>query len=113
MTHFFLCNFDELAEYQPRSFSAETQQGTIELLLIKQHKVLRAYLNHCPHLGIPLNWQPDEFLSLEGTHIQCSTHGALFTMEEGDCIAGPCIGQGLTSLPVHTDDNGDIYLVQN
>ena len=76
MANYFLCNNDDLNDHQPRSFSVETDQGTVELLLLKQQDTVRAYLNHCPHLGIPLNWQPDEFLSIDGAHIQCSTHGA-------------------------------------
>lgn len=113
MANYFLCKHDDLIDQQPRGFSVETSEGTVELLLLKQHDNIRAYQNHCPHLGIPLNWQPDEFLSIEGTHIQCSTHGALFTMEDGHCIAGPCAGQGLTSLNLDHNDDGDICLQQN
>lgn len=111
MAQYFICENKDLEEQQPRSFSVTTEQGIVELFLLKQQDTIRAYLNSCPHLGIPLNWQPDEFLSLEGTHIQCSTHGALFTMEEGHCIVGPCVGQGLTPLTLE-DQAGDIFLQQ-
>ena len=110
MANYFLCHESELVNYQARSFSVETAQGAIELFLVRQDRRIRAYLNNCPHLSIPLNWQPDEFLSLEGTHIQCSTHGALFTMEEGHCIAGPCTGQSLTPLTIEQQDDGKIVL---
>jgi len=113
MTNIFLCNVSDLANDQARSFSVETEQGAIELFLVKQDRLVKAYLNNCPHLSIPLNWQPDEFLSLEGTHIQCSTHGALFTMEEGHCIAGPCTGQNLTPLNIEQQNDGKILLQHN
>lgn len=90
-----------------------SDQGNIELFLLKQQDHIRAYLNNCPHLGIPLNWQPDEFLSIDGTHIQCSTHGALFTLDDGHCITGPCTGQALTPLLIDQKDNGDICLQKN
>jgi len=105
MTSYFLCNDSELTENKTRGFTITTTQGTLELVLLKLQKSIYAYKNNCPHLGIPLNWQADEFLSLEQTHIQCSTHGALFTMEEGHCIAGPCSGQGLEKLTVELRDN--------
>jgi nitrite reductase/ring-hydroxylating ferredoxin subunit len=60
----------------------------------------------CPHLGIPLNWAPERFLDLDGTLIQCSSHGALFQIDSGECIAGPCAWA--TSLqPVDARAAGD------
>lgn len=112
MKKFYLCQQDELAEYQTRSFTIELHdEDALELFLLKQDGHVRAYLNHCPHLGIPLNWQPDNFMSLEGTHIQCSTHGALFQLEDGHCIAGPCRGEDLTPLNIDINKQGEIYLI--
>ncbi len=56
------------------------------------------YENRCPHKGIPLEWLPDTFLDVEKQFIQCSTHGALFTVDQGFCIAGPCSGASLTAV---------------
>jgi nitrite reductase/ring-hydroxylating ferredoxin subunit len=28
-------------------------------------------------------------------------HGALFDLESGECVSGPCAGQSLRALPVH------------
>ncbi|BDZ74523.1 hypothetical protein GCM10025856_22420 [Methylophaga marina] len=94
MTEIYLCNKNELKEYQTRGFNIELEDDkTLDCFLLKQDGEVRAYLNFCPHLGIPLNWQPDQFMSLEGTHIQCSTHGALFQLEDGYCFSGPCRGK--------------------
>mgnify|MGYP000278607874 CR=1 FL=1 len=105
MTTHLLCHNDDLPENKTRSFSVESQQGKIDLFVVKIDNKVYGYKNLCPHLGIPLNWQPDEFLSIEETHIQCATHGALFTMETGDCIAGPCSGDKLSSLNIEQRDN--------
>lgn len=59
---------------------------------------LYAYLNQCPHTGAPLNWSPGQFLDAEGEHLMCSLHGALFRIEDGYCIYGPCAGAALTAL---------------
>jgi len=105
MSSHFLCHNQDIAELQTLSFTIETDQGLLELFVVRQDNKVHAYQNHCPHLGIPLNWQPDQFLCLEGVHIQCATHGALFKVEDGHCIAGPCAGQNLTALSLeHRDD---------
>ena len=51
----------------------------------------------------PLDWVPDQFLAPEKDMIQCATHGALFRIEDGHCLAGPCTGENLTPLPVHVE----------
>ncbi|PCJ33194.1 MAG: FeS-binding protein [Gammaproteobacteria bacterium] len=109
MTQTFLCHKQDIPELKTRSFTIEKDSEKIELFLINNGDKILAYKNSCPHLGIPLNWQPDEFLSLEHTHIQCSTHGALFTLESGNCILGPCVGQSLEPLALDFHQN-EIWL---
>ncbi|MBN0989207.1 MULTISPECIES: Rieske (2Fe-2S) protein [Amphritea] len=74
-------------ELNQRKLFAVCRQGRIYL-----------YENRCPHKGVPLEWLPDTFLDVEKQFIQCSTHGALFTIDKGLCIAGPCAGASL--IPV-------------
>lgn len=61
------------------------------------------YVNHCPHAGHPLNRQPDQFLSPDRTVIMCSSHGALYDIASGACIAGPCAARGITPLPLRLE----------
>ncbi len=63
-----------------------------------------AYRNACPHLGIELEWEPDKFLDFEGVLIQCATHGALFVIESGECVSGPCLGQALQAVPARIEN---------
>lgn len=111
MASHLLCNKNEINNYTARGFDIETDSGKIGLIVLRQDKSVSAYLNNCPHLNVPLNWQPDDFISLEGTHIQCATHGALFALEDGLCISGPCRGQSLTPVPIELDAQGDIYFL--
>ncbi|MBD3633618.1 MAG: Rieske (2Fe-2S) protein [Methylophaga sp.] len=113
MKKIFVCQSGELEEYQTRGFTVEVGEDSLDFFLLKQDGEIRAYLNFCPHLGIPLNWQPDEFMSMEGTHIQCSTHGALFQLEDGYCFSGPCRGQSLTPLNIEITESQEIYLVSS
>lgn len=57
------------------------------------------YRNACPHLGIPLDWAPDRFLSADGAFIICGTHGAEFRLQDGYCLRGPCREESLTAVP--------------
>jgi len=66
---------------------------------VRQGGSVYLYRNRCPHIGLPLNLIPGRFLDYDRQHIQCSSHGALFEIGSGRCIAGPCRGQQLEILP--------------
>ncbi|MDB4002354.1 hypothetical protein N9449_06575 [Oceanospirillaceae bacterium] len=51
-----------------------------------------------------MEFLPDQFLDEDKQFIQCATHGALFTIENGLCISGPCNNQSLVSLYVEERD---------
>ena len=80
-----------------------------EIFVVKDRQRLYAYQNRCPHLRIPLEWMPDQFLDTEKQFIHCSTHRALFTIESGECIAGPCQGQFLRPVNIHYAENSVIF----
>lgn len=65
------------------------------LFAVKKDGEIFLYYNRCPHLGTPLEWEEDRFLDADGALIQCSTHGALFQIEDGHCLVGPCKGKHL------------------
>lgn len=109
---FYLAQANTIKENAAQEFEITVDNSTLAGFVVCFDGELHAYLNHCPHLGVPLNWQPDEFMSLEGTHIQCSTHGALFNPDDGLCVSGPCRGQSLTKVNLETDSDGGIYLVR-
>lgn len=96
-----LCGLDDIPDGD--AIGVETAQG--EVVVIRQGREVVAYRNYCPHLGIELNFQPDVFLDIEHRYIQCANHGALFQIEDGLCVFGPCQGESLTPLPVQLIDN--------
>jgi len=97
-----LCAPDELAEGQSRGFEIAEEK----LFAVRKDGQLYAYRNRCPHRGISLEWLPDQFLDHSASLIQCATHGALFLIESGECVAGPCAGQSLQELAIREDDQG-------
>ena len=90
-----ICAVDELEDGAARTFCIREHQ---EAFIIRQGEQVHAYLNSCPHTGAPLNWLPDQFLDASGDYIQCSGHDALFRIDDGLCVHGPCSGQSLTAL---------------
>ena len=66
---------------------------------------VRAYVNRCAHLDLPLNYLPDEFLTYDRCLIQCTMHGAVFEKETGFCVAGPCMGRSLIALRVRIESD--------
>ena len=102
---YFLCQLSDLEELQ----SIELEIDQRKLFAIRQDNQLYAYWNSCPHMGVPLNWMPGKFLDLDGALLQCSAHGALFKIESGECIGGPCVGDHLTSITLKQD--GDQYFI--
>lgn len=82
------------------------------LFAVRRGQNVCVYVNACPHIGVPLDWVPDRFLSADGNRIVCSTHGAEFRIEDGLCIGGPCRGDHLESVPVHIE-RGVIMVPEN
>ncbi len=44
-----------------------------------------------------MDWVENQFLSEDGAHILCATHGALYEPDSGECVAGPPLGKCLTA----------------
>ncbi|EGH99143.1 Rieske (2Fe-2S) protein [Pseudomonas syringae] len=95
----FLCASSHLPEARSRGF----ELGEHKLLAVRRLGTVFIYKNRCPHRGIALEWQPDQFLDSSASLIQCAMHGALFLIESGECVAGPCEGQSLTALECRED----------
>ncbi|TNG01698.1 MAG: Rieske (2Fe-2S) protein [Gammaproteobacteria bacterium] len=108
--HIELCHVDELEEGSARGFPDVNGNSDHGIFLVKKDGQVYGYINHCPHTGAPLEWMPDQFLSLDGNFIQCSFHGARFEIDTGLCIHGPCVNKTIHSLNLETRD-GKIYWV--
>jgi nitrite reductase/ring-hydroxylating ferredoxin subunit len=95
-----ICAFADLADPGSRAFSLGGGDWPLRGFVVRRGGQVFGYVNHCPHAGHPLNWRPDQFLSPDRTVIMCSSHGALYDIASGACIAGPCDGRGLRPLPL-------------
>lgn len=91
---------DELPEGAAQGLEIEQDGRVHDIVVIRRDSAVFAYVNACPHLGISLNTFPDRFLDRTGRRLICSTHGALFRVEDGLCIFGPCQGKSLARVPI-------------
>jgi nitrite reductase/ring-hydroxylating ferredoxin subunit len=110
MTEHPLCRLDELPEGQSKGFALDPAAHYADFLVVRARTGIYAYRNRCPHTGAPMEWEPDRFLDFSGTLIQCGIHGALFRVEDGYCIAGPCARQSLQRIAVTERDGWLIAL---
>lgn len=79
--------------------------GGTGIFVVRSDEGVFGYVNSCPHVGVPLDMEPDEFISDFGDEIICSTHGARFRIEDGECVSGPCTGDVLEPVAVKVEDN--------
>lgn len=99
-----LCRLDDLDDPGSAGFAIEQNGERVPVLLVRRGGEVFAYRNACPHIGAPLDFRPGQFLDLERRHILCANHGALFAIEDGRCLAGPCAGQALSPVRVAIQD---------
>jgi len=84
----------DIPENGSKGFECESKK----YFAVKKESKIYIYKNSCPHIGVALEWVEDQFLDSSGSMIQCANHGALFVIESGACVAGPCSGQKLTAV---------------
>ncbi len=104
-----LCRLCDIADGGAKGFEIGEGPEAFEFFIARKGARIYAYENSCPHTGGPLDWTPDRFICKESGHILCATHGALFRLETGQCLAGPCVGERLRALRVSIDGE-DIVL---
>jgi nitrite reductase/ring-hydroxylating ferredoxin subunit len=106
----YLCRFEELVDGTSRGFVPAGTSSKAMFVVRRGSRVL-GWLDSCPHVdGAPLAWRKDAYLSADGSSIVCYGHGAVFDIDSGVCTKGPCMGQALTPVVVHRDDEGALWI---
>ena len=90
-------------------FVFEEDGAKKEGFVVRHGGQLYAYRNECRHIPMTLDWVENRFVSRDGRYVQCATHGALYEMDSGLCVAGPPTGERLRALRVEVD--GDEIVV--
>ena len=103
-----LCAVTDISDGEAKGFVA-VAGGFTGLFAVRQGDLVYVYVNACPHIGTPLDWTPDRFLSRDGRRIVCATHGAEFAIPDGVCLRGPCLGDRLEAVPIEIRD-GTVFV---
>ncbi len=107
-----LCHLDDIEDGQAKGFTLGQGLEARDVFVVREGARAFGHVNSCPHLGTPLDWRSDRFISLDSGLIMCATHGALFKIADGFCVDGPCVGESLEPAPVVIDDDGRVLLVE-
>ncbi|MDH3899631.1 MAG: Rieske 2Fe-2S domain-containing protein [Gammaproteobacteria bacterium] len=95
-----LCRLEDIENPGSMAMTVTTAGGLQDIFVVRREEQVYGYINSCPHTGGPLDWVPGQFLDLDREYIQCATHDALFGIADGICVAGPCAGDRLTTVPL-------------
>ena len=102
----FLCHLKDMVNPGGKGFRAGRRE---RFFIIRKDNKVFGYINNCPHQGTPLDWKDDVFLTFKKDYISCATHGAMFKIETGECVRGPCLGRMLVPIKLRVED-GKIML---
>jgi nitrite reductase/ring-hydroxylating ferredoxin subunit len=111
-----ICAMSDIPSQKARGFNlVRLDENGLEkpfpIIVVRWGKQAFGYVNKCPHDGVNLDWERNTFLEPNyGLRLMCGKHGALFEIGTGNCLEGPCKGQGLTPVELAVIDN-DICVV--
>lgn len=91
---------DLIVDGAARNYVLQIGEARFHGFVVRKGEAVFGYVDRCPHAGLPLAQQLDQYLTPDGGLITCSWHGAVFTVEEGACVGGPCAGARLSPWPV-------------
>ena len=111
-TAYAICSAKDFPNRRGKAFSLvrvgeDKRETPWHIFVVRWDKKVYGYVNRCPHNGVNLDWETNQFLEQGSNRIICGKHGSLFELETGKCIEGPCHGQSLEPVSLVVMD-GDI-----
>ena len=106
-----LCQLEEIPDNGAKGMVAVVEGKQRNIFVVRRGNQIYAYLNWCPHSQVLIDQIPGQFFNEDNSLIQCSKHGALFRVEDGFCVNGPCQGEYLKSLPCNIE-KGSVLLIE-
>jgi nitrite reductase/ring-hydroxylating ferredoxin subunit len=89
-------------------FAVEAFGDAATGFVVRYEGKVYGYLNRCAHVPIELDWAEGEFFESSGLYLMCSTHGAVYLPDTGECAGGPCKGGRLRPIALR-EEQGSIY----
>jgi nitrite reductase/ring-hydroxylating ferredoxin subunit len=98
-----LCALDEIPSPGARGFRFRADDAVFAGFVVRRGEAVVGYVDSCPHAGWPLAGPSGRFLTRDNDLILCGGHAALFRIEDGAMVAGPCENVALTPWPVRVE----------
>ncbi len=103
-----VCRADELADGKSCKFRVPDGDRYVDCFVVRYQGTLHAYVNECRHVSMSLDWVENQFFTEEADYLLCPTHGAWYTPDTGECVAGPPCGKLLHRVPL-VERDGTIF----
>lgn len=104
-----LCRVDDIPEPGAKGFRFREGEALFAGFVIRKDGAVRGFVDSCPHAGWPLSMLDDRYFTRDKAFLLCAGHGALFRPDDGECVAGPCLGRTLEPWPV-TVREGEVVI---
>jgi nitrite reductase/ring-hydroxylating ferredoxin subunit len=99
-----LCALDAVPLPGSKGFRYREGEAMFAGFVVRKGDLVVGYVDSCPHAGWPLAGFAGRYLTRENDLILCGGHAALFKIEDGACVAGPCPNEKLYPWPVEVRD---------
>ena len=83
-----ICAMSDIPSQKARGFQLarideDGKEHHWPIVVVRWGKQVLGYLNKCPHDGVNLDWERNQFLDPNGIRLMCGKHGALFELGTG------------------------------
>lgn len=102
-SHIAIVKKAKFEELETRTFELKIRGKIVKGFVVKKGGRFYAYLNLCKHLPVTLDLNDGNFFTFDKSHFQCHMHGAMYEVETGFCVAGPCQGARLSGLEIQEE----------
>ncbi len=105
-----ICSMSDIPSQKARGFhlvlvEEDGSKRPWPIIVVRWGRQVFGYVNKCPHDGVNLDWERNQFLDPNGIRLMCGKHGALFELGTGQCIEGPCKGRSLQPVALSILEN--------
>jgi nitrite reductase/ring-hydroxylating ferredoxin subunit len=93
-----------------KPYFVEIQNGVEAFVFLNEVGDYSCFKNICPHMNIPLDYDDHDVFREDLNTYFCKSHGAQFSLDNGECISGPCLGKSLINIDLQ-ETNKEIRLL--
>ena len=87
-----------------------TSQTPFRMLLLRKGSEVHAFVNRCPHFGVPLAARQEQLLQQPLASLTCNVHYARFRWSDGLCESGECVGESLIPVALVVSASGQVCI---